>query len=70
MKNHLMLFLLLVGLIIIQACTVVQNNSSDVTSQSKLVADDLYDNPVQTAVIPKKKKKSDYLDFQEIGRGV
>jgi hypothetical protein len=65
MKNHLMLFLLLVGLIFIQACTVVQNNSSDATSQSKLVTDDLYDNPVQAAVIPKKKKKSDYLDFQD-----
>lgn len=65
MKNHLMLFLLLVGLFFIQACTVVQNISSDATSQSKLVIDDLYDNPVQTAVIPKKKKKSDYLDFQD-----
>ena len=65
MKNHLMLFLLLVGLIIIQACTVIQNNSSDVTNQSKLVADDLYDNPVQATAIPKKKKKSEYLDFQD-----
>jgi hypothetical protein len=65
MKNHLMLFLLLVGLFIIQACTVVQNNSSDVTNQSKLVADDLYDNPVQATAIPKKKKKSDFLDFQD-----
>ena len=65
MKNHSILFLLLVGLFLIQACTVIQNNSSDVTSQSKLVTDDLYDNPVQAAVIPKKKKKSDYLDFQD-----
>lgn len=65
MKNHLMLFLLLVGLFFIQACTVVQNNSSDVTNQSKLVADDLYDNPVQATAIPKKKKKSEYLDFQD-----
>lgn len=65
MKNHSILFLLLVGLFLIQACTVIQNNSSDVTSQSKLVTDDLYDNPVQTAVIHKKKKKSDFLDFQD-----
>lgn len=65
MKNHSILFLLLVGLFFIQACTVVQNNSSDVTNQSKLVADDLYDNPVQAAAIPKKKKKSDFLDFQD-----
>jgi len=65
MKNHSILFLLLVGLFLIQACTVIQNNSSDVTSQLKLVTDDLYDNPVQTAVIPKKKKKSDFLDFQD-----
>lgn len=65
MKNHSILFLMLVGLFLIQACTVIQNNSSDVTSQSKLVSDDLYDNPVQTAVIHKKKKKSDFLDFQD-----
>jgi len=65
MKNHSILFLLLVGLFFIQACTVIQNNSSDVTNQSKLVSDDLYDNPVQAAVVPKKKKKSDYLDFQD-----
>jgi hypothetical protein len=36
-----------------------------VTSQTKLVTDDLYDNPVQAAAVPKKKKKSDYLDFQD-----
>jgi len=65
MKNHSILFLLLVGLFLIQACTVIQNNSSDVTSQTKLVTDDLYDNPVQAAAVPKKKKKSDYLDFQD-----
>jgi hypothetical protein len=65
MKNHLMLFLLLVGLFFIQACTVVQNNSSDVSSQSKWVTDDLYDNPVKSTVVTKKKKKSDYLDFED-----
>jgi hypothetical protein len=65
MKNHSILFLLLVGLFLIQACTVIQNNSSDVTSQTKLVTDDLYDNPVQAAAVLKKKKKSDYLDFQD-----
>ena len=65
MKNHSILFLLLVGLFFIQACSVIQNNASDVSNQTKLVSDDLYDNPVQAAVVPKKKKKSDYLDFQD-----
>lgn len=65
MKNHLILFFLLVGLIFAQACTVNQNSSSVASNQSKLIADDLYDNPVRSALIPKKKNKSDYLDFDD-----
>lgn len=65
MKNLLIFFLLFVGFAFIQSCTVIQNSSSDVSRQSKMIADDLYDNPSKSTWVVKKKQKSDYLDFED-----
>lgn len=65
MKNQGILGMFIVGMLFLNACMVIHNNGSVSLNQSPVVADDLYDAPVKSNVVVRKKTKSNYLDFQD-----
>ncbi len=65
MKNQGFFGLLILSILLLNACTVIQNNGSVASNQVSNVSDDLYDLPVKSNLVVRKKIKSNYLDFED-----